>query len=239
MSIPSNSSPSGMQKYHHFEQSQGELRTLPSTTSGEEVHAVGTFNCKTCMCIYARFENGKVFIAHMIAYTDLKDSSPDPENEEDYPRAKQKRFRDRWHVGPWKGLKLKEAVLQQLHSKLGEGVSSEEVVEAFAVCPGILWRQDEQVAVGWFMKEAVREFLGLDELAVRRGHGFVAGPGVKTELFQWEGTDDCNDSRKELRPDHYEWEAVNRVLSNEEVAEGESGPWQFLHDGGRWHTPGS
>lgn len=56
-----------LQKYYHIVQSRGEIHVLPLKVGKDEVHAVGTSGCRTCMCVYLRFNDGTVFIAHMVA----------------------------------------------------------------------------------------------------------------------------------------------------------------------------
>lgn len=65
------SSPKTPKRYRHFEQSEGELCTLPATYNDITHNAVGTFRCRTCLCLYARFKDQSIFVAHMSAQNAL------------------------------------------------------------------------------------------------------------------------------------------------------------------------
>lgn len=155
-----------MKQYRHFEQGDGDLLNLPVKVNEVEVNAVGTYRCRTCLCVYVRFENNHVFIAHMVASTPSFDFS-DAGNIA------------RWVSEPEKGKQLQAAVVEQLRATLS---SDDPVAEVFVICPAISWDGDE--ANGYYMREAVVEFFEGVDVVTHYGHGFVAGPGVETVQFQ-------------------------------------------------------
>lgn len=155
-----------MKQYRHFEQGDGDLLTLPVKVNEVEVNAVGTYRCRTCLCVYARFKNDHVFIAHMVASTPSFDFSAAGNIA-------------RWVSEPEKGKQLQAAVLEQLRATLS---SHGPVAEVFVICPAISWDGDE--ANGYYMREAVVEFFEGVDVVTHYGHGFVAGPGVETVQLQ-------------------------------------------------------
>lgn len=57
-----------------IDQGFGGLFSPPFTDrNGEKVNAVTTYDCRTCLCVYVRFESDDVFIAHMCAYTRIEE----------------------------------------------------------------------------------------------------------------------------------------------------------------------
>lgn len=182
------------------------------------------------MCIYVEFENNKVFVAHMVAYTWVDDDSPSSDDS-DYYEVRQEQFPRKWEVDSYKGQQLKEALLRQLESELG--VLSSAVRKAFAVCPAILRTDEEQQSAGWWMIEAVREFLKLSDIELKEGHGFAAGPGIEPVLFNFAESDPFGG---ELPPEHYDWKAANKPLAKKNRAKGTNGPWEFQYYEGDWHT---
>lgn len=214
-----------MQTYRHFEQSEGSLCKLPNTFNGVKHEAVGTFRCRTCLCVYVEFADKSVFIAHMAALNlpefDLSPAELMAETPEQHLAS--------WTSGPASGEKLKEIVLRQLRSQLGEGLR-EQAVEGFVVCPSIGW--DGERAHGRWMRDAIQEFFLSTEIKLSEGHGFVAGPGVETEFFEW----DVNSS--EMDPESHGWESAGQEISTmQEIAENQAmGPWAFESRNGQWRV---
>jgi hypothetical protein len=140
----------------------------------------------------------------------------------------------RWKCNPTKGDQLKQKVLTQLQLttslKPGEG----KAVEAFYVCPALT-----TVSNSWYIKEAVREFFGLEDVEPCKGHGFVRGSGGRT-FFHWEGTKDPKDLTDvvELLPSRYGWEACNGVLADGEAFDRRLTPFEFCYFGGKWEVFG-
>ncbi|CZT23250.1 uncharacterized protein RCC_08961 [Ramularia collo-cygni] len=103
-----------MQSYRHFEQTQGELCSLPGTIYRISYKAVGTYRCRTCMCIYVKFKDDSVFIVHIIAQNmTTPEQLSTLSGEEKYDVV--------WTFGQEKGGKLKQSVYEQPVSQLGEG----------------------------------------------------------------------------------------------------------------------
>lgn len=213
-------------KFRHIKQSRGEILKLPVDMDGEEVHAVGTSGCRTCMCVYMRFEDETVFIAHMVAQ--LEPGETDPDNEDGGGDSAYTGDPFMWTTGPTRGNQLKAEVLAQLRSVwagLPADMRPAKPLDSFVVCPAILL--DGQKANGWWMKEAVQEFFGLEDLKVLGAHGFVAGPGVDTVLFNWTGGENMV-TDPERGPDQYNWAACS------EVEELNTRVFGFLYQEGVW-----
>lgn len=228
------------QKYRHVNQPEGEVHALPLKTEDEEVHAVGTSGCRTCMCIYLRLENNSVFVAHMVAQS----GRPSHLRTKGYIEAFKNHIdvRGRYDCYPFewtsnreRGHKLKRKVLAQLQSTLPPGSRAKNPLDAFIVCPALYL--DGRYSNGWWMREAVQDFFDLEKgIPVHRAHGFVAGPSMDTVLFQWtgaemEGGQHMSKFLNERSPESYQWTACSDTQEQKKL-------FGFLHDGIKWHKWG-
>lgn len=72
-----------------IDQGFGELLTPPFIdVKGQKAKAVTTYDCRTCLCVYVRFVNNDVFIAHMCAYTKVE---KDPDLKQKQVQSQEKK----------------------------------------------------------------------------------------------------------------------------------------------------
>lgn len=214
-----------MKRYHHVEQGRGEHLQLPNTINGIPYDGVGTYNCQACLCLYVRFSDDSVFIAHMYAQDELRGSeSTSPTRSVDAGTGSDDEDW-MWKSDPEKGRQLKERVLVQLNAEKWAD-RRYDAQEAFAVCPSIALYGSE--ANGWWIKEAIEEFFEPTPVTLQVGHGFIAAPGTPTvELGLTSGEDD--------QPQVHGWEPVERVLTRDEWdLQPNKGKWGFIYLDGEW-----
>jgi hypothetical protein len=203
-----------IKKYLHVKQSHAEIHVLPLKVGEEDVNFVGTHGCRTCLCVYVRLNANTVFIAHMVAH-----GEEPKEKEVDFAEWKAEhnvhhdQYKWEWTSDQTRGLQLKERVMAQLQATLPESTRAVKPIEAFAVCPALL--ADGELANGWWMRAAVQEYFHLEDIEVRRAHGFVAGPGADTELLTWKGAK--MHATMEQRPKFYGWKACDMVKEQQRV----------------------
>ncbi|CZT21773.1 uncharacterized protein RCC_07638 [Ramularia collo-cygni] len=231
------------QKYRDVAQSRGEIHVLPFKIGEEEIHAVGTYGCRTCMCVYLRFKDDTVFIAHMVAQNEPEPEEPYSSSQSspwqhqnqgpDMSRPLFDSYEFEWTSNLAMGYNLKRMVMAQLQAKVPPRLLAEVPVEAFAVCPA-LYLQD-RVSNAWWMREAVQDFFQVEGgIGVHRAHGFVAGSKIDTVFFQWNGqgssypTEQMLDSENERLPSSYNWTATRGVQEQDKL-------FGFVFDGAMWH----
>ncbi|CZT23251.1 uncharacterized protein RCC_08962 [Ramularia collo-cygni] len=237
-----------MQHFRHYDQSFGELCKLPGVLQDITYHAVGTSECRTCLCLYVKFTDESVFIAHMSASLidefPPQSSSSSSSSSSISKEAKREKNLANWTSSAEKGESLKQFVLKQLRSSAATGskedLSNKTPIEAFFVCPAIAYHGP--TANGRYIRDAIQEFFHPFPVQAFKGHGFVAGPGISTVVMGWDDgalETEPQPSEREKGPNVYGWKEVGRVVVDDESFDDmEKGQWSFYYYMDRWGTHG-
>lgn len=238
-----------MKRFRHFDQGFGELCKPSGHDNGVPFTAVGTFGCRTCLCLYVEFEDkSSVFIAHMNAQ-----NVPDPalaidpalakelalvslkETKHIEKKKEERKTTDIWTSDTERGERLKELVTKQLISFVGDE-KRKTAVKGFVVCPDIDKTDEtgEKKANGWWLRSAVQDFFPLIKIDTLFGHGFVAAPGMTTEVLTWDFSAEGNPERES---EFYGWKRCDESVVMEEILNRKTlGPWTFYYQDDQWNV---